>query len=377
MRRFLNIALALVVAVMVSACAEKKEVKQALLPQYSVEKPEIRDIVYHLDYPGFLESEQIVEIISRTEGYLQKMNVKPGEVVKEGDVLFVIEPKNYEDKVKEAEANLETAKANLTLAETTLERMTEAAKSQAVSELDVIQAQTQVDLCKAAVKKAESGKSLAETNLDYCYVKAPCSGRVSVNKVDVGNYVTPKTMLATLYKDDNMYVNFSIEASKLIWAQAQAKTSNLKLNKNGEFDNVTVYLADSKGGKYPYEAKLDYLSPSSDISTGTVDMRAKIKNSSRELNNGVLVEVSLPFKNVEKAVLIPESSIGTDQSGRYIYVVENDTVRYRSVQVGQLESDNKREIVKGLTADEWYITQALTKVRNGQVIKPIEKETSK
>lgn len=376
MRKILNLTLTLVMAVMVTACAEK-EVKQAPLPQYSVEKPELRDIVYKLNYPGFLQSEQVVDIISRTEGYLQKMNVKPGQTVKEGDVLFVIEPKNYEDKLKEAEASLETAKANLKLAETTLERMQEAAKSQAVSELDVIQAQTQVDLCKAAVKKAESNKSLAATNLDYCYVKAPCSGRISVNKVDVGNYVTPKTMLATLYKDDKMFVNFSIEASKLIWAQGQAKGSNIKLSKNDTFEDVTISLVDSKGNVYAYTAKLDYLSPSSDISTGTVDMRAVVNNSSKALNNGVLVNVSLPFKNVEKAVLIPESSIGTDQSGRYIYVVENDTVRYRSVQVGQLEEDNKREIVKGLNADEWYITQALTKVRNGQVIKPIEKETSK
>ena len=376
MRKIFNLTLTLVMAVMITACAEK-EVKQAPLPSYSVEKPELRDIVYKLYYPGFLQSEQVVDIISRTEGYLQKMNVKPGQTVKAGDVLFVIEPKNYEDKLKEAEASLETAKANLKLAETTLERMQEAAKSQAVSELDVIQAQTQVDLCKAAVKKAESGKSLAATNLDYCYIKAPCSGRVSVNKVDVGNYVTPKTMLATLYKDDKMFVNFSIEASKLIWAQGQAKNSSIKLGKNDTFENVTVSLVDSKGNVYAYTAKLDYLSPSSDISTGTVDMRAVVNNSSKALNNGVLVNVSLPFKNVEKAVLIPESSIGTDQSGRYIYVVENDTVRYRSVQVGQLETDNKREIVKGLEADEWYITQALTKVRNGQVIKPIEKETSK
>lgn len=376
MKRVLNITLTVLVTIILTACAEK-EVKQAPLPQYSVEKPELRDIVYHLDYPGFLQSELVVDIISRTEGYLEKMNVKPGQTVKAGDVLFVIEPKNYEDKLTEAIANLETAKANLVLAETTLERMKEASKSNAVSELDVVQAQTQVDLCKAAVKKAESGKSLAQTNLDYCYIKAPSNGRVSLNTIDVGNYVTPKTLLATLYKDDNLYVNFSIEASKLIWAQAQAKNSNIKLGKGDAFETINVYLTDTKGNVYSYSAKLDYLSPSADISTGTVDMRAVVNNKHKELNNGVLVNVSLPFKNVEKAVLIPESSIGTDQSGRYIYVVENDTVRYRSVQVGQLESDNKREILSGLSSDEWYVTKALTKVRNGQVINPIEKETSK
>jgi RND family efflux transporter MFP subunit len=137
------------------------------------------------------------------------------------------------------------------------------------------------------------------------------------------------------------------------------------------FSSVEVKVTDSQGASKYYPGQLDYLSPSADISTGTVDMRAVLKNDKKELNNGVYVKVTFPYKDVKDAVLIPESSIGTDQSGRYIYVVENDTVRYRSVQVGQLQRDNMREIVKGLSANEYYITKALTRVRNGQVISPV------
>jgi RND family efflux transporter MFP subunit len=169
-----------------------------------------------------------------------------------------------------------------------------------------------------------------------------------------------------------MYVYFSIEASKLIWAQNEAKKSDSQVKGADQpFSSVEVKLTDSQGNEQYYPGQLDYLSPSADISTGTVDMRAVLKNDKRELNNGVYVKVTFPYKDVKDAVLIPESSIGTDQSGRYIYVVENDTVRYRSVKVGQLQRDNMREIVKGLSPDEYYITLAITRVRNGQAIKPV------
>ena len=121
----------------------------------------------------------------------------------------------------------------------------------------------------------------------------------------------------------------------MIWAQNEAKKSDAQVKKAGQpFSAVEVKLTDSQGNDQYFSGQLDYLSPSADLSTGTVDMRAVLKNDKRALNNGVYAKVSFSYKDVKDAVLIPESSIGTDQSGRYIYVVENDTVRYRSVQIG-------------------------------------------
>lgn len=357
---------------MLASCSSGQEVKPLPLSQYSVAHPAVRDIQYQLEFPGYLQSELVVDLLSRVEGYLQEVRFTAGSSVAKGDTLFVIEPRNYKNKVQQAEAQLLTSKANLALAETTLSRMQDAFKSNAVSEIDVIEATTNVDQCKAAVQSAEAQLETAQTNLSYCYILAPESGRVTRSLVDKGNYIAPHTQLATFYKDHQMYVYFSIEASKLIWAQNEAQKSDSQVKKAGQpFSSVEVKLTDSQGNEKYYPGQLDYLSPSANISTGTVDMRAVLKNDKRELNNGVYVKVTFPYKDVKDAVLIPESSIGTDQSGRYIYVVENDTVRYRSVKVGQLQRDNMREIVKGLSADEYYITQAITRVRNGQAIKPI------
>jgi RND family efflux transporter MFP subunit len=357
---------------LLASCSSGQEVKPLPLSQYSVAHPAVRDIQYQLEFPGYLQSELVVDLLSRVEGYLQEVRFTAGSSVAKGDTLFVIEPRNYKNKVQQAEAQLLTSKANLALAETTLSRMQDAFKSNAVSEIDVIEATTNVDQCKAAVQSAEAQLETAQTNLSYCYILAPESGRVTRSLVDKGNYIAPHTQLATFYKDNQMYVYFSIEASKLIWAQNEAQKSDSQVKKAGQpFSSVEVKLTDSQGNEKYYPGQLDYLSPSANISTGTVDMRAVLKNDKRELNNGVYVKVTFPYKDVKDAVLIPESSIGTDQSGRYIYVVENDTVRYRSVKVGQLQRDNMREIVKGLSADEYYITQAITRVRNGQAIKPI------
>lgn len=357
---------------LLASCSSGQEVKPLPLSQYSVAHPAVRDIQYQLEFPGYLQSELVVDLLSRVEGYLQEVRFTAGSSVAKGDTLFVIEPRNYKNKVQQAEAQLLTSKANLALAETTLSRMQDAFKSNAVSEIDVIEATTNVDQCKAAVQSAEAQLETAQTNLSYCYILAPESGRVTRSLVDKGNYIAPHTQLATFYKDHQMYVYFSIEASKLIWAQNEAQKSDSQVKKAGQpFSSVEVKLTDSQGNEKYYPGQLDYLSPSANISTGTVDMRAVLKNDKRELNNGVYVKVTFPYKDVKDAVLIPESSIGTDQSGRYIYVVENDTVRYRSVKVGQLQRDNMREIVKGLSADEYYITQAITRVRNGQAIKPI------
>ena len=357
---------------LLASCSSGQEVKPLPLSQYSVAHPAVRDIQYQLEFPGYLQSELVVDLLSRVEGYLQEVRFTAGSSVAKGDTLFVIEPRNYKNKVQQAEAQLLTSKSNLALAETTLSRMQDAFKSNAVSEIDVIEATTNVDQCKAAVQSAEAQLETAQTNLSYCYILAPESGRVTRSLVDKGNYIAPHTQLATFYNDHQMYVYVSIEASKLIWAQNEAQKSDSQVKKAGQpFSSVEVKLTDSQGNEKYYPGQLDYLSPSANISTGTVDMRAVLKNDKRELNNGVYVKVTFPYKDVKDAVLIPESSIGTDQSGRYIYVVENDTVRYRSVKVGQLQRDNMREIVKGLSADEYYITQAITRVRNGQAIKPI------
>jgi RND family efflux transporter MFP subunit len=183
--RKVQFMLFMTVAVLLGSCSSaNEEVKQMPLSQFSVAHPTVRDIQYQLEFPGYLQSELVVDLLSRVEGYLQEVRFTAGKSVAKGDTLFVIEPRNYKNKVEQAEAQLLTSQANLALAQTTLSRMQDAYRSNAVSEIDVIEATTKVDQCKAAVQSAKAQLETAQTNLSYCYILAPESGRVTRSLVD-------------------------------------------------------------------------------------------------------------------------------------------------------------------------------------------------
>lgn len=173
-----------------------------------VAKPLVENVTLTKDYPGYLEAESTVDLVGRVNGTLQSKNFAPGSRVRQGQVLFVIEPTLYENSVKQAEAELKTAKANLEYAVSSYQRMKEAIKSDAVSRIQYLQAESHVAACEAAVSNAEAALKTARTNLSYCYVKAPCDGVVDVSAYSVGAYIggaLQPVKLATVYKDNRMY----------------------------------------------------------------------------------------------------------------------------------------------------------------------------
>ena len=189
------------------------------VPSISVSTPIVRDITLTKEYPGYLSSQLKVDLVARVNGYLRTSYLKAGSRVKKGDLIFVIEPDTYQDNVTQAEASVKTSKAQLEYARSNYERMKEAAKSGAVSQIQVIQAEATVSESEAAVKNAEAELNTARTNLSYCYIRAPFDGAVTRASYDIGNYINgavqPVT-LATLYKDDLMFANFNIEDLSLI-----------------------------------------------------------------------------------------------------------------------------------------------------------------
>lgn len=126
-------------------------------------------------------------------------------------------------------------------------------------------------------------------------------------------------------------------------------------------------------GAQAWKAKLDYLSPNVTLTTGTLRLRAELDNSDGKLRPGLFVSVTLPYGEARNAVLVNDASIGTDQLGKYLYVVnDSDIVNYRHIEVGQLADHNMRVVKSGLSPSERYVTKALLKVRQGMKIKPIE-----
>lgn len=219
MNTTIKITLIALSSLLMASCKGKKQPTEAPAPSISVTTPEVKDITLTKDYPGYLSSELMVNLVARVNGYLQTSHLVAGSKVRKGDLIFVIEPDTYKDNVVQAEAALKTSKAQLDYARSNYERMKEAAKSGAVSQIQVLQAQSTVAEMEASVRNAEAGLNTARTNLSYCYIRAPFDGRITRANYDIGNYINGSVQpvtLATLYKDDLMYVNFNIEDNQFM-----------------------------------------------------------------------------------------------------------------------------------------------------------------
>lgn len=354
-----------------TGCKEKKDagaMKGMPTLAISVAKPIVKDITLTKDYPGYLTTEKTVNLVARVNGTLQSVSYAPGGRVKKGQLLFVIEPTLYNDKVAQAEAELKTAQAQLEYARNNYSRMKEAVKSDAVSQIQVLQSESSVTEGVAAVSNAEAALSTARTNLGYCYVRAPFDGTISKSTVDVGSYVggslQPVT-LATIYKDDQMYAYFNVANNQWLEMSMNNQQPTKELPKK-----IMVQLG--KEGTESYPATLDYLSPNVDLNTGTLMVRANFDNPQGVLKSGLYVSITLPYGEADHAILVKEASIGTDQLGKFLYAVnDSDIVHYRHIEIGQLINDTLRQVLGGLSPQQRYVTEALMKVRDGMKIKPI------
>ena len=339
------------------------------IPKVSVARPYVMPIVLHKEYPGYLLSNNIVDVVGRVSGYVTLQNFSSGQYINEGDLLYVIEPTVYENEVKKAEANLKSAQASLDYYENNYQRMLEASKSDAISQIDLIQAETNVRTAKANVQTAEADLKTAQTTLSYCYIKAPITGFLTTSGAGEGEYVAGSDgspfKLTTIYNNDPIYAYFNIEDNQYLMIKMSSKNWESALPKK-------VYVKMQEGRFPPIEATPNYISPFVNLKTGTLTLRALFENSQYDLKSGMYCTVALPYGEDDNAILIPDASTGTDQLGRYIYVVDdNNIVSYRHIEVGEIINDSLIHVKSGLNPDERFVTKALLKVRSGMKVEPI------
>lgn len=357
-------------AVLAVSCSNGSDTqrKQAALP-IEVASPIRREVTLTREYPGYLDADASVAIVGRANGTLESNNYVAGNRVKRGDLLFVIDPTMYRNAVTQAEATLKTAEANLNYAKNNYERMKIAIAADAVSRIEFIKAETDVATYEAQVSNATAALSTARRNLEYCYIRAPQPGLMSLSKYSVGSYISGAAnpvQLATLYKDDIMYAYFDVTDNQ--WLRQQQR-----INDVGKEDYITFTLGEDK--YFTRKAKMDYLSPDVQLSTGTLRVRAELQNKDGFLKPGSYISVVLPYETISDAILVDDASIGTDQLGKFLYVVnDSNTVEYRHIETGNLVDDTLRIVREGLHPNERYVTKALLKVRNGMKVTPIARE---
>ena len=351
----------------ITACHKEAEpaTNGTALP-IEVATPTVRDITLTREYPGYLKADATIPIVGRVNGSIIKRNFTEGSRVKKGDMLYVIEPTLYENAVTQAKASLQTAIAQQEYAQNNYERMLAAISSNAVSKIELLQAKSNVESSNAAVDNAQAALKTAKTKLGYCYITAPADGSISLTKQPTGAYIAGEMSpveLCQLYKDDIMYAFFNIP--DIQWFRKALAT-------NGSIDQSDITFTLGEGNIIRRNATIDYLSPNVNTGTGTLQIRAELPNSDGMLKSGSYISIIMPYDRIDNALLIKDASIGTDQTGKFIYVVNgNNEVEYRRIETGSIIDDTLRLVTAGLAPGERYVTKALLKVRNGMTITPI------
>lgn len=351
-----------------SACHnDKANMQKNMVESIDVAYPMIDSVVLYNEYPGYISAQSQSDVVARVSGYVRKKFFTDGAWVKAGTPLFEIESTNYVDQLNKAEASLQTAIASKEYAQKEYDAMKKALESDAVSKMDVVQAESNLRQAEASIETAQASVQSARTMLGYCTIRAPFDGHVAAPSVIVGDYVGGENSPVTvtqIYDDSKLNVNFSIDSDRFL-----AMTSNEKKHKI-DLQHVPVTFGDSI--LTTYYGTLDYQSPDVSRSTGTISLRLSLSNPDGELKSGMYANILLPYDVAPKAVVIKDASISTDQLGKYVYVVnDSNKVVYTPIKIGQLYQDSLRIVNSGLTASDRYVTRALLKVRDGMSVKPV------
>lgn len=361
----------LILSLLPLAGCHKKEETARQEANIDVAYPMVDSVTLHKTYPGYIRAVTSADVVARVSGMILTQHYENGAYVKKGDPLFTIESTKYRDAVEQATASLNTARSQYDYYSRQYEAMKKALEADAVSQMDVIQAENSMNEAKASIRSATAALETARTNLSYCVVRAPISGQATQSIIGPGNYVNGEgaaVKLCTIYDDSEMKAVFAIED-----AQYEQMVGRNGGQGGPLYRHIPLKFAQAL--PHSYAADLTYVSPAIDVSTGTLSLEGQVHNIERELKDGMYVTVDLPYGSNPKAVLVNNASIGEDQLGKYLYVVnDSDKVVYTPVEVGELYQDTLRIINKGIGPRDRYVTKALLTVRNGEKVKPILKK---
>ena len=338
-------------------------------PAVEVGVPVQRPITRYLDATGNTAPIKSVDLVARVQGVLQAISYQDGAFVKEGTSLFTIEPETYKYKLEQAQAAEAGAQASVKQTEADYKRQVDLVARQAVSQSTLDQSTSNRDNAQANLLQAQANTKIAAVNFGYTNVTAPFDGIVTAHLVSVGELVgaASPTQFATIVALDPIYVNFNVNEQDVLRIRAEAAKRGITTNDLRQLP-IEVALQTEEG--YPHKGKLDYVSPTLNQSTGTLAVRGILPNPDRVLLPGYFVRVRVPFDKQENALLVPDVSLGSDQSGRYVLVVNGDNVvEQRKVQAGPLDG-GLRVIESGLKADDKVVIAGLLRAIPGQKVDP-------
>jgi RND family efflux transporter MFP subunit len=342
-------------------------------PEVTVSQPVTRKIIEWDEYTGRFDAVEAVDVRARVSGYLTEVKFTDGEDVKEGELLFMIDPRPFERALDQAKAQLDQAKVGVSNASLDVERGRPLLQREIISKKTFDDRENLVREAEAAVKVAQARVKAAELELSFCRITAPISGRISRTLVTRGNFVSGggndsgTTVLTTIVTQEPIYIYFDVSENNALkyvrLTQGKGKGAAGMLGAA-----VGVGLPDETG--FPHAGKLDFLENRLDQGTGTLRARAVVPNKDGVFSPGMFARVRLQGSPEYQAVMLPDEAIGTDQANRFVYLVGDDDVPVRRlVELGPLV-DGLRVVRNGLTAEDWVVIRGQQRVRPGQKIVP-------
>jgi RND family efflux transporter MFP subunit len=366
-------ALILAACVSLTGCARSPSGAPPAAPvSVSVAYPVEREVTDSVDFTARTAAVDSVEVRAHVWGYLQRVNFKEGELVKEGDVLFEIDPRPYEALLNQAKAKVTQDEAQLEFDDAEYQRQLQAYNRgvAAKTELDKARAARDVDLANIAADKALVVSR--QLDLDYTKVLAPVSGRVSRYVVTVGNLVqagdqSGGTLLTTIVSVDPMYAYFDVDEYTALRVRQLTREGKSDSPRDGGYP-VSLGLANEEG--FPHQGTINFVENQVNPKTGTIRVRGVFPNKDQVLLPGLFGRVRSPIGRPHKALLVSDRALDTDQGQKVLYVVtDKNEVASRVVRVGAFH-DGRREITEGLKPGERVMITGLQQVRPGVTVEP-------
>jgi RND family efflux transporter MFP subunit len=342
-------------------------------PPVTVAKPLVKELREWRDFTGQFAAPDAVEIRARVSGYLESVNFTDGQLVKQGDLLFVIEPKPFEIALENAKAQLAQAEAQLQLAQAQLERTAQLRKNDYASQETYDERVAQVNVAKATRDSASADVDQANLNLAYTRVMAPVSGRVGQHEVSIGNLVMggvsgTTTLLTTIVSLDPIWLVFNVSEGDGMAYKRLVQKGEVESARDNKVE-VQGQLMDETA--WPLKGTIDFVDNQYDRTSGTIRVRATFPNPNLFITPGQFGRVRVPMSQEKPTMLVPDAAVVTDQSVKMLFTVAEDgTVVPKPVELGSLADDNLRIIKSGITPDDTVIINGLLRARPGQKVTP-------